>query len=46
MEGGREGMATILEEINPLQTTLIEWGIVSSRVALLLRYAEIEPIVP
>jgi hypothetical protein len=34
-----------LEEINPLQTTLIERGIVSSRVALLLRSAEIKPIV-
>ena len=34
-----------MEEINPLQTTLIERGIVSSRVALLLRSAEIKPIV-
>jgi len=34
-----------LEEINPLQTTFIERGIVSSRVALLLRSAEIKPIV-
>jgi len=30
--------------INPLQTTLIERGIVSSRVALLLRSAEIKPV--
>lgn len=34
----------VLEEISPLQTTLIERGIVSSRVALLLRSAEIKPI--
>ena len=32
----------ILERINPLQTTLIEQSIVSSRVALLLRSAEIK----
>lgn len=29
--------------LNPLQTTLIELGIVSGRVALLLRSAEIQP---
>ena len=32
------------KRINPLQTTLIERGIVSSRVALLLRSAEIKPL--
>lgn len=30
---------------NPLKTTLIEWDIVSNRVALLLRFAKIKPIV-
>ena len=30
--------------VNPLQTTLLELGIVSSRVALLLRSAEIQPV--
>lgn len=30
--------------VNPLQTTLFELGIVSGRVALLLRYAEIHPV--
>jgi hypothetical protein len=35
----------ILHEINPLQMTLIERGIVSSRVVLLLRSPEIKPIV-
>jgi hypothetical protein len=35
----------ILEKINPLQTTLIlKQGIVSSRVALLLRSVEIKPV--
>ena len=35
----------ILEKINPLQTTLIlKQGIVSSRVALLLRSVEIKPM--
>lgn len=29
--------------VNPLQTTLLELGIVSGRVALLLRSAEIQP---
>ena len=29
--------------VNPLQTTLLELGIVSIRVALLLRCAEIQP---
>ena len=30
--------------VNPLQTTLFELGIVSGRVALLLRSAEIQPV--
>jgi hypothetical protein len=30
--------------VNPLQTTLFELGIVSGRVALLLRSAEIHPV--
>ena len=30
--------------VNPLQTTLLELGIVSGRVALLLRSAEIQPV--
>jgi len=30
--------------VNPLQTTLAELGIVSVRVALLLRSAEIQPV--
>ena len=30
--------------VNPLQTTLVELGIVSGRVALLLRSAEIQPL--
>lgn len=30
--------------VNPLQTTLLELGIVSGRVALLLRSAEIQPM--
>ena len=30
--------------VNPLQTTLFELGIVSGRVALLLRSAEIQPL--
>ena len=30
--------------VNPLHTTLIELGIVSGRVALLLRSAEIQPV--
>ena len=33
-----------LEEINPLQTTLYEWGIVSMRVGFVLRSAEIKPL--
>ena len=37
-----ESQYKILERINPLQTTLIERSIVSSRVALLLRSAEIK----
>ena len=37
-----ESQYKILERINPLQTTLIEQSIVSSRVALLLRSAEIK----
>ena len=32
--------------VNPLQTTLLELGIVSGRVALLLRSAEIQPVFP
>ena len=30
--------------VNPLQTTLFQLGIVSGRVALLLRSAEIQPV--
>ena len=37
-----ESQLKILERINPLQTTLIDQSIVSSRVALLLRSAEIK----
>ena len=37
-----ESQYKILERINPLQTTLIKQSIVSSRVALLLRSAEIK----
>ena len=33
----------IVNGVNPLQTTLFELGIVSGRVALLLRSAEIQP---
>lgn len=34
----------IVNGVNPLQTTLLELGIVSGRVALLLRSAEIQPV--
>lgn len=34
----------LVNGVNPLQTTLLELGIVSSRVALLLRSAEIQPV--
>ena len=34
----------IVNGVNPLQTTLLELGIVSGRVALLLRSAEIQPL--
>jgi len=34
----------IVNGVNPLQTTLLELGIVSIRVALLLRCAEIQPV--
>ena len=33
----------LVNGVNPLQTTLLELGIVSIRVALLLRCAEIQP---
>ena len=33
----------LVNGVNPLQTTLFELGIVSGRVALLLRSAEIQP---
>ena len=35
---------SIDDGVNPLQTTLLELGIVSGRVALLLRSAEIQPV--
>ena len=35
---------SIVNGVNPLQTTLLELGIVSGRVALLLRSAEIQPL--
>ena len=35
---------SIINGVNPLQTTLLELGIVSGRVALLLRSAEIQPL--
>lgn len=35
---------SIVNGVNPLQTTLLELGIVSGRVALLLRSAEIQPV--
>jgi Fe2+ transport system protein FeoA len=35
---------SIINGVNPLQTTLLELGIVSGRVALLLRSAEIQPV--
>jgi hypothetical protein len=35
---------SLVNGVNPLQTTLIELGIVSGRVALLLRSAEIQPV--
>jgi hypothetical protein len=35
---------SIVNGVNPLQTTLLELGIVSIRVALLLRCAEIQPV--
>jgi hypothetical protein len=35
---------SLVNGVNPLQTTLLELGIVSSRVALLLRSAEIQPV--
>jgi hypothetical protein len=35
---------SLVNGVNPLQTTLIELGIVSGRVALLLRSAEIQPL--
>ena len=35
---------TFVTGVNPLQTTLLELGIVSGRVALLLRSAEIQPV--
>ena len=38
------GNAWISKRMNPLQTTLTKRGIVSSRVALLLRSAEIKPL--
>jgi hypothetical protein len=34
---------SIVNGVNPLQTTLLELGIVSIRVAVLLRCAEIQP---
>ncbi len=34
---------SLVNGVNPLQTTLLELGIVSGRVALLLRSAEIQP---
>jgi len=34
----------LVNGVNPLQTTLLELGIVSGRVALLLRSAEIQPV--
>lgn len=34
----------IVNGVNPLQTTLLELGIVSGRVALLPRSAEIQPV--
>ena len=34
----------LVNGVNPLQTTLTELGIVSGRVALLLRSAEIQPV--
>ncbi len=34
----------LVNGVNPLQTTLLELGIVSGRVALLLRSAEIQPL--
>jgi hypothetical protein len=35
---------SIVGGVNPLQTTLLVLGIVSGRVALLLRSAEIQPL--
>ena len=35
---------SLVNGVNPLQTTLLELGIVSGRVALLLRSAEIQPV--
>ena len=35
---------SIVNGVNPLQTTLLQLGIVSGRVALLLRSAEIHPL--
>ena len=35
---------SLVNGVNPLQTTLLELGIVSGRVALLLRSAEIQPL--
>jgi hypothetical protein len=35
---------SLVNGVNPLQTTLFELGIVSGRVALLLRSAEIQPV--
>lgn len=35
---------SLVDGVNPLQTTLLELGIVSGRVALLLRSAEIQPV--
>ena len=35
---------SLVNGVNPLQTTLLERGIVSGRVALLLRSAEIQPL--
>ena len=35
---------SIVNGVNPLQTTLLQLGIVSGRVALLLRSAEIQPV--
>ena len=42
---GAPSMAiSLVNGVNPLQTTLLELGIVSGRVALLLRSAEIQPV--